>query len=123
MFGLSFAFKLMRGVGGLAGAFYGIDAIPKRWVNGIVKKNLVLRLAGELVDMATSTSNAAKPAEPPTKPEAKDSEAAEGTAGIGKDAEIEATADAASVAHADDEKKDEGGVEELVGRMGHASIR
>jgi ADP-ribosyl-[dinitrogen reductase] hydrolase len=38
--------------GQLAGAFYGIDAIPRSWRECLVQKDVILRLAGQLFDAA-----------------------------------------------------------------------
>ncbi|KAI9763050.1 MAG: hypothetical protein M1840_000941 [Geoglossum simile] len=38
--------------GALAGAYYGIDAIPKEWMEGLVKKEVVGKIADGLVELA-----------------------------------------------------------------------
>lgn len=41
--------------GGLAGAFYGIEAIPEDWRDGILRKDLVKEICGKLVEVVDST--------------------------------------------------------------------
>ncbi|KAH0565499.1 hypothetical protein GP486_001108 [Trichoglossum hirsutum] len=38
--------------GALAGAYYGVDAIPKEWIEGLMKKEVVGRIADGVVDLA-----------------------------------------------------------------------
>ncbi len=37
--------------GGLAGTFYGYDAIPKRWINPLFQKEALMNIASELVQL------------------------------------------------------------------------
>lgn len=39
--------------GGLAGAYYGIDGIPRRWREGLVQADLIERFADGLFDLST----------------------------------------------------------------------
>lgn len=38
--------------GALAGAYYGVNAIPKEWMEGLVKKEVVGKIADGLVELA-----------------------------------------------------------------------
>ncbi|KAF9888230.1 hypothetical protein FE257_009225 [Aspergillus nanangensis] len=42
--------------GGLAGAFYGYEAIPKEWVDGMQNQELIGAVAGKLADLVISQS-------------------------------------------------------------------
>lgn len=37
--------------GGLAGVFYGVEAIPEKWVNGMQKPELIREISGKFADM------------------------------------------------------------------------
>ncbi|KAE8387690.1 ADP-ribosylation/Crystallin J1 [Aspergillus alliaceus] len=41
--------------GGLAGAFYGVDAIPAEWVEGMQNRTLIGEVAGQLAELVAST--------------------------------------------------------------------
>lgn len=42
---------------GLAGAFYGFEAIPTEWVNGLQKKDVIQRISSELVSVANGKNS------------------------------------------------------------------
>jgi ADP-ribosyl-[dinitrogen reductase] hydrolase len=42
--------------GGLAGAFYGVEAIPQEWINGLVKSEVVENIAQGLVEVEAAVT-------------------------------------------------------------------
>lgn len=46
--------------GGLAGAYYGVEAIPERWRKGLVKSAIVESVAADLAGLAAQSSGAGK---------------------------------------------------------------
>ncbi len=43
--------------GQLAGAYYGFDNIPEKWINKLAMKGLIIELAEKLFKLTQNTSN------------------------------------------------------------------